>query len=137
MRAVRILAWALCTAVLPVAGPRAELPPRVYENLRQRADVALILIVDSVKTAERKSPSGMRTVSVVAKARVFSVIRGTRLRQFETIVIRYTRQVPVRRAPGPGPIPLLRKRTRVMAWLNRNDGHFIPAARGRSFAQLR
>ena len=136
---IRISIAALATVLAFSLGaivPRAEIAPKYYEEMRRGAQLVAILHVDEVKTFALKSRGKILKIQVEAKGRVFSVIRG-KLRLYSTIAIRYTRATYPRGRVGPAPVPILKKGTRVVAWLNRAGGIWEAAARGRSFATLR
>lgn len=133
------LAWLVGGGIwASVGGARAELPPRAYEAMRQSARYVLVLAVESVERAAPRTDGPFRTTTVVVRARIVSVIRGAGLKMGDTVTIRYRHREPVKPGwVGPAPIPVLEKGSRVLAWLNRGEGAFAPAARGHSFATLR
>lgn len=129
---------AACLVPATAAVPRAELPPTVYEAMRAKAAVVLLLAVEEVALGAARADGRMRAAPVTVRARVRSVIRGSGLKMGDVVTIRYTNIRPVQPGwVGPAPIPILKPRTRVLAWLNRGERDFVPGARGGSFEALR
>ena len=123
---------ALTLVLVPYA--RAELPPGSYDELRIKAQEALIIEVESVTTKEIKEGFA----EVILEARIVAVERSkSRLKKGSKIMIRYesldTVKVPVH--PGPRPIPILKKGEFYPAFLDEKKGtrEFEPAAAGESF----
>ena len=130
--AVAILAGALGLAG---SDARAELPPGSYDKLRAKAEEALIIEVDSVKTHERE-PGWL---DVVVTARVVRVERSkARLKKGGTVTVRYEsldRTKLKKPVIGPRAVPLLKKGEFYPAFLNvtKETKEYQPAAYGESF----
>jgi hypothetical protein len=113
---------------------RAEAPPEVYDEIRRKAQEALLIEVESVSTKTLKE--GVTQVEVTA--RVVAVERTkAALEKGGKVTIRYeTRDYskgPV--PPGPSQVPILKKGDFYPAFLNKEEGKtdFAPAADGMSF----
>ncbi len=139
MKKLTILAL-LAACQLPAMAPaaRAELSPRVYEQMRSKAIFEVTLAVESVERSTALANAEMRIDRVTVRARILSIIRGAGLKKDATVTIRYTHTEHLRRGwVGPSPVPILEKGERVRAWLNPANGYLVPAARGWSFETLR
>lgn len=126
-------------AVLITGKAVAELPPEVYEELQGKASEAVVIRVEKV-ISERLGTldfSGDRKQTVSAK--VVSVTRtDSGLKAGDAIVIRYVSKKLAKGMAGPSPIPRLGEGREYPAWLSKSaEGHFVPAARGYSFSEVR
>lgn len=127
MKHTILLVWLFC--LLPCLG---ELPPSVHEDLQKKSPEVLEIRVDWVKHQNlfRKQEIVGATVTRVTRTQ-------TKLKVGDKIEIRY-HHIPLRGAAGPSPIPMLVAGKAYPAWLNTGDGGiYVPAARGKSFSQLR
>ena len=131
----RISIAVLAVAIAAAGGARAELPPGSYDELRVKADEAVILEVESVKAADL----GRGRLEVTVAARVLAVERSKAgLKPGRRIATRYESPAAsnVYKRQGPRPVPILKEHATCPAFLNARPGkpEWEPAALGESFA---
>ncbi len=129
------LAVAGAVAVI-VPSLRAELPPKVYDDLRNKAGEVLQVRVDEVES----KPKGLldrSSYTETVKATVTGVTRTlSGVKEGEIITIIYQRPVPAKGWVGPSPPPKLQQGWKYTAYLDRGEGVvFGISARGMSFSK--
>ncbi|WAC17938.1 hypothetical protein OVA24_11875 [Luteolibacter sp. SL250] len=127
-------AGAVAAIVTPL---RAELPPQVYDDLRNKAAEVLRIRVDQVDS----KPKGFldrSSYTETVRATVTGVTRtGSGVKEGDSITITYHRPVPAKGWVGPSPPPQLKQGWKYTAYLGRNEGGtFGISARGMSFSKL-
>jgi hypothetical protein len=117
------------------SGARAEMPPRVYQDLQKKSPEALTVKVVSVKISTADEPN-LRRLAITAEAKVETVERSASgLKPGNTIRISY--EVIKHKHPfvGPGEPGILEKGRSYPAFLSKNEKYetYEPAAKGNSF----
>ena len=108
----------------------AELAPSAYLDLQKKSPEKVTIKVDQVKHQGifRREEWVKATVTAVTKSE-------SKLKVGDKIEIRYRNET--RNIAGPSPTPKLNKGKTYPAWLKKNaEGHFEPAARGKSFQKM-
>jgi hypothetical protein len=120
------------------ASSLGELPPYVYKEQQEKADEALVIKVQSVKTVETKQSDGTQT-AVEAVAVVAKVERTkSGLTQGDKIRILYSHRDRNPPIAGPSEVPILSKNETYSAFLSRTGKNkdCVPAAGGHSFDRV-
>jgi hypothetical protein len=127
----------------PIAPSHAEIEPKYYRQMQDRASEQLVIRVLSVRTAvsREKHQSGSFTLvntRVEAEARVEKVERtGSGLKPGDTIRIQYVSMRPEPAMPGPRPIPVIKAgETHPAFLLGVSKGLYGAGARGATFEKL-
>lgn len=124
----------------------AELPPQVYEELREKAPEFLKIEVLSSKQEvdvdASPPPKGSKLLLIHLTATVLEVDRSkSNLKKGDVISIDYTRTERPKGTGwvGPSEIPILAKGEVTDAYLSKTEktGAYSPAARGQSFHTLK
>ena len=114
----------------------AELPPYIYEEMKENSPEVLKLIVDDVQL----KASNTSKSKVEIKATVVNVIKTkTGLQQNSQILIVYELQKFIERGyVGPAPLKALKKEKQYTAYLKYSieDKAYFPSAKGLSFEIL-
>jgi hypothetical protein len=138
------MAARILIALLIATAAFAEVAPEVYEEMQRKAPEVLQLeVVDVDVDRELRKPYGCRFFEfevsrhVTVKAKVLSVVRSrSGVRAGSVIEIEYESLRQCSGWSGPRPIPLLVKKERVRAYLEKGEGGFAPAAMGASFVPV-
>lgn len=113
----------------------AELPPYVYDNLKQSGTEEIMISVKKVKT----SFFAIHEKEVTLEAEVVSVRRSkSGLKTGDTIAVFYVHEIRPFGMVGPSILPLLEENEIYLAYLTFDDvsKRYVPAARGHSFEPL-
>lgn len=142
-RAHLSLALAAGLALVFAAAAQAEIEPKYYRQMQDRAPEQATVRVTAVKisVSREKHSSGSFTLvntKVEAQAQVTAVAKtSTGLKAGDAIRIEYVSQRPEPAMAGPRPIPLLKAGETYPAFmLGVSRGLYGPAARGASFEPL-
>ena len=130
MKKILLLLSMLLTHIL-----YAELPPYVYDDLKNNAPESLTIEVTQVE----RSSLLFEGTTVTAKAKVIRTVRSaTALQRGDSITIRYTTTAGTIKPGwvGPSPVPILKEGKSYKAYLIKEDekSEYKPAARGKSFS---
>src|SRR2546423_11252654 len=98
---------AIIVLMLTVAASLAELPPYVYKEQQEKADEALVIKVQSLKSIETRLPNETESaVTVVARVEKVEHTKS-QLKAGDTIYIHYARHERKQLLAGPGELPIL------------------------------
>lgn len=114
----------------------AELPPYVYDNLKQSAAEIVDIKVKKVQTSFFE----IRQKEVTLEAEVVSVqLSKSGLKAKDTITIFYVHEIRPFGMVGPSTLPLLDENEIYHAYLTFDSvsKKYVPAARGQSFESLK
>ena len=117
--------------LLSVSALIAELPPQVYDKLKNSAQEIL-----TIKVTNSKINLKNNTMYIFAKAKIIKVIRSkNHLKSGENINIVYSKPYIVNSfIVGPSIIVTLKKDKNYKVFLDKmQDGNYTAAARGKSF----
>jgi hypothetical protein len=125
------------TAAAMVSSLRAELPPKVYDDLRTQSGEILQIKVDEVES----KPKGIldrSSYTETVKATVTGVTRTlSGVKEGDKITIIYQRPVPAEGWVGPSPPPRLKQGWKYTAFLGKGEGgSFGISALGMSFSKV-